>query len=203
MHFPWLLQVTLLSRRLSSHRLTLCLSLSSAFNAITSCSVVFLDLSYGMPTAVNCLRGRKMLPPRHFSLSSLAGWTCNIVSICKRLLMMLLLQFQVSLCYIILTTVLFLFPPELPATGSNMSELFISGLHASCVSLTACHSDYSVVVLVIVILISTLQWIFDGRKNFTGPKIESETSVSKPAPTQSVSIVEPQPCEGAESKNKK
>ena len=28
---------------------------------------------------------------------------------------------QVAMCYIYLTTVLFLFPPELPVTGSNMS----------------------------------------------------------------------------------
>ena len=29
---------------------------------------------------------------------------------------------QVGIAYVIVTTVLFLFPPELPATGSNMSK---------------------------------------------------------------------------------
>lgn len=98
----------------------------SAFSAIVSASVVLLGISYGMPIAVNCCRGRRMLPERSFVLPEILGWTLNIV-------WYLPLQFhwsyywrktsQVSLMYIALTTVLFLFPPELPATGSNMSEL--------------------------------------------------------------------------------
>ncbi|KAL9072311.1 MAG: hypothetical protein Q9161_003630 [Pseudevernia consocians] len=41
---------------------------SSAFNAIISASVVALGVSYAIPPAINCLRGRKMLPPRPFVL---------------------------------------------------------------------------------------------------------------------------------------
>ncbi|KAL1986683.1 hypothetical protein VTN96DRAFT_5888 [Rasamsonia emersonii] len=108
---------------------------SSAFNAIISSSVVALDLSYGMPIVVNCLRGRKMLPERPWSLPSGLAWTANII----------------SLVYIILTTVLFLFPPELPVTGSNM--------------------NYCVAAFGIVLVISVFQWIVDGRKNFTGPRV--------------------------------
>lgn len=69
-----------------------------------------------------------MLPPRPFVLSNTIGWIANIV----RLILYLLeipemfftkfLFLKVSLCYIALTTVLFLFPPELPVTGSNMSK---------------------------------------------------------------------------------
>ncbi len=54
---------------------------SSAFNAIISSSVVALGVSYGMPIAINCLRGRRMLPEsRAFKLSPLVGWSANIVS---------------------------------------------------------------------------------------------------------------------------
>lgn len=51
----------------------------SAFNAIVSSSVVMLDISYVMPIAINCIRGRKMLPERHFVLPKLFGWIANMV----------------------------------------------------------------------------------------------------------------------------
>ena len=79
---------------------------SSAFNAIISASVVALGVSYAIPPAINCLRGRQMLPDRAFVLPGPFGWFCNLLGI----------------AYVIVTTVLFLFPPELPATGSNMSK---------------------------------------------------------------------------------
>ena len=79
----------------------------SAFNAIISASVVALGVSYAIPPAINCLRGRKMLPPRPFVLPGPLGWLCNLLGI----------------AYVIVTTVLFLFPPDLPVTGSNMSTL--------------------------------------------------------------------------------
>lgn len=80
-------------------------TIGSAFNAIISASVVALDLSYAMPIAVNCLQGRDTLPERKWRLPSWLGWTADII----------------SLSYISLTTVLFLFPPALPVTGTNMS----------------------------------------------------------------------------------
>lgn len=52
---------------------------SSAFNAIISASVVALGISYAIPIAVNCLRGRTMLGERPFVLSPVLGWTANIV----------------------------------------------------------------------------------------------------------------------------
>ncbi|GAB1198893.1 hypothetical protein APSETT444_008223 [Aspergillus pseudonomiae] len=105
-----------------------------AFNAIISSSVVMLDISYGIPIAVNCLRGRTMLPERTFVLPNTLGWIANII----------------ALTYISLTTVLFLFPPVLPATGSSM--------------------NYCVAAFGIILVISTFQWVIDGRKNFTGPR---------------------------------
>ncbi|KAJ6441208.1 amino acid permease [Purpureocillium lavendulum] len=108
---------------------------SSAFNAIIAGSVVALDLSYAMPIAVNCLRGRNTLPERKWRLPSWLGWTADTI----------------SLAYISLTTVLFLFPPGLPVTGTNM--------------------NYCVVAFAIIVIISVFQWIVDGRKNFTGPRV--------------------------------
>ncbi|PKY07962.1 amino acid permease [Aspergillus campestris IBT 28561] len=109
---------------------------SSAFNAIVSSSVVMLDISYVMPIAINCIRGRNMLPERHFVLPKLFGWIANMVSI----------------CYISITTVLFLFPPSLPVTGSGM--------------------NYCVVAFGIILIVSGVQWFVDGRKNFVGPRID-------------------------------
>jgi amino acid permease (GABA permease) len=80
---------------------------SSAFNAIISASVVSLGVSYAMPIAVNCLQGRKKLPPRSFVLPTWFGWFANLLGI----------------AYVLITTVLFVFPPELPVSGSNMSKL--------------------------------------------------------------------------------
>lgn len=81
-------------------------SKNSAFNAIISASVVALDMSYAMPIAVNCLQGRNTLPERKWRLPSWFGWTADLI----------------ALAYISLTTVLFLFPPTRPVTGTNMSE---------------------------------------------------------------------------------
>lgn len=85
---------------------------SSAFNAIISASVVALGVSYAIPIAINVLRGRKMLPPRAFVLPSAFAWFANLLGI----------------AYVIVTTVLFVFPPELPVTASNMSKYPVLGV---------------------------------------------------------------------------
>jgi choline transport protein len=98
---------------------------SSAFNAIISASVVTLGVSYGMPIAINCIRGRKMLPDsRPFKLPPLLGWTANLVSCLYYFQrdIMLIGNLKIGIGYVIITTVLFLFPPDLPVTGSNMSK---------------------------------------------------------------------------------
>ncbi|KAJ9601875.1 hypothetical protein H2200_013624 [Cladophialophora chaetospira] len=110
---------------------------SSAFNAIVSASVVALGVTYAIPPAINCLRGRRMLPEsRPFILPGWLGWTCNLVGI----------------AYVILTTVLFMFPPVKEVTGSNM--------------------NYCVAAFAVVLIVSTIQWFVDGRKNYTGPQID-------------------------------
>ncbi|KAL9129691.1 MAG: hypothetical protein Q9217_001933 [Psora testacea] len=109
---------------------------SSAFNAIISASVVALGISYAIPPAINCIRGRKMLPPRPFVLPAPVGWFANMLGI----------------AYVIVTTVLFIFPPELPVTGSNM--------------------NYCIVAFFIILVISVVQWFVDGRRNYKGPQVE-------------------------------
>lgn len=95
-----------------------------------------------IPIAINVLRGRKMLPStRAFVLPEWFAWFANLLSI----------------AYITITTVLFVFPPTLPVTGSNM--------------------NYCIVVFTIVLAVSTFQWLVDGRKNYNGPKIELEGTV--------------------------
>ncbi|KAF2726091.1 amino acid permease [Polychaeton citri CBS 116435] len=110
---------------------------SAAFNAITSASVVALGISYGIPVAINMIRGRKMLPEtRSFKLPEWFGWIANTIGV----------------GFVILTTVLFVFPPDLPVTGNNM--------------------NYCIVAFGVVLIISTIQWFVDGRKNYTGPKVD-------------------------------
>lgn len=38
--------------------------------------------------------------------------------------------------------------------------------------------NYCVVVFFVVLVISTVQWFIDGRKNFTGPRIDMEVLAS-------------------------
>lgn len=67
-------------------RLRGCTDRCSAFNAIISSSVVALDLSYAMPIAVNCLRGRKTLPDRKWKVPNMVGWVIDIVRLSYLLL---------------------------------------------------------------------------------------------------------------------
>ncbi|KAL1964882.1 hypothetical protein VTN77DRAFT_6235 [Rasamsonia byssochlamydoides] len=119
------------------------LASTSAFNAIISASVVALNISYGMPIAVHCLRGRNVLPARPWRLSPLFGWVADLT----------------ALSFIILTTVLFLFPPDLPVDASSM--------------------NYCIVAFGIILIISVIQWIVDGRKNFTGPRVNLDGMMAR------------------------
>ncbi|KOS13455.1 gaba permease [Malassezia pachydermatis] len=83
---------------------------ASAFNAISSAAVVWLNLSYIIPIGVNLFSGRKLLPDRPFRLPNTLGYLLNIV----------------GLLYVTLTTVLFHFPPFLPVTGDNMNYCVVA-----------------------------------------------------------------------------
>lgn len=110
---------------------------SSAFNAITAASVVALGVTYAIPPTINVLRGRKMLPEnRPFKMPGWLGWFTNLVGI----------------AWTLLTTVLFVFPPETPVTPDNM--------------------NYAVVAFGVVLIIAVVQWLVDGRKNYEGPLMD-------------------------------
>lgn len=110
---------------------------SSTFNAITAASVVALGVTYAIPPAINCLRGRRMLPStRAYKLSEPVGWVLNLVGI----------------AWTLLTTVLFVFPPEIPVTSENM--------------------NYAIAAFGVMLIIAASTWIFDGRKNYTGPRLD-------------------------------
>lgn len=68
----------------------------SAFNAIISSSVVALDLSYAMPIAVNCLRGRKTLPDRRWKVPGVVGWVIDIVRLLSFSIFSFVLSFVLS-----------------------------------------------------------------------------------------------------------
>lgn len=140
------------------------LASTSVFNAIISAAVVTLDLSYAMPIAVNCLRGRKTLPERYWTLPSWFGWTADII----------------ALSYISLTTVLFIFPPNLPVTGDNMS-MFRFLRRKTKVAMILTEVDYCIAAFAIILAISIIQWFIDGRKTFTGPRVNLDDYVIEPA----------------------
>jgi len=112
---------------------------SSALNAILSSSVVALNISYSIPVALLLIRGRHLLHPPDlpspptFTLGRIGGPIANII----------------GLAFAVLTTVFFLFPPELPVTPANM--------------------NYTIVVFGIIAIVSATTWVTSGRKNFKGP----------------------------------
>ena len=111
---------------------------SSALNAILSSSVVLLQFSYIIPIALLLIRGRRVLDDeckeqRRFNLGHTLGPCINVFAI----------------LFVLFTDVFFLFPPELPVTGSSM--------------------NYTVVVVAVVALMSATAWFAQGKKHFKGP----------------------------------
>ncbi|EST05333.1 Amino acid/polyamine transporter I [Kalmanozyma brasiliensis GHG001] len=111
---------------------------TSALNAILSSSVVLLQFSYIIPIVLLLVRGRKVLDDatpekRHFDLGPRMGPVINVFAV----------------LFVLFTDVFFLFPPELPVTGSSM--------------------NYTVVVVAVVAIMSGAAWLLKGRKEFKGP----------------------------------
>jgi choline transport protein len=114
---------------------------SAAFNAISSASVVALSISYALPIAVNCIQGRVKLPARALALPGPFAWLVNLVGV----------------SYSILTSILFLFPPEIPVDSANM--------------------NYGGLALILVLIVSIVTWNFHGRQNYRGPAMLQYDSV--------------------------
>ena len=95
-----------------------------------------------MPIAINCAQGRRKLPAdRAFILPPWFAWTANII----------------GLVYIIVTTILFFFPPELPVTSNSM--------------------NYCIVVFGVWMAICAIWWFISGRKNYIGPQVQVDGTV--------------------------
>lgn len=65
---------------------------------------------------------------------------------------------QIGIAWALLTTVLFVFPPEIPTTSSNM--------------------NYAIVAFGIMLLIAGTTWVVDGRKNYKGPQLDIQGLLS-------------------------
>lgn len=86
---------------------------SSAFNAFVGTGLILQHMSCAFPAALLMYRKRsgKWLPKsRSFRLPSAVGWGANIITV----------------CFAVLVLIFYNFPPEIPVTGSNMSEFFSS-----------------------------------------------------------------------------
>ncbi|GAC93394.1 choline transport protein [Pseudozyma hubeiensis SY62] len=122
-----------------------------AVQAIVSASVVLLQLSYIVPIAGMLFRGRRRIfsPSENdddddeitiptdikYTLGPVFGPLVNTA----------------ALCYIAVTTVLFLMPSYIPVTSGSLM-------------------NYSVVVVGTTTLLATINWFVFARKTYTGPK---------------------------------
>lgn len=112
---------------------------SAALNAILSSSVVFLNVSYCIPIALLLFRGRHLLHPPSFpapthSLGRFWGPLVNVV----------------GLAFTALTTVFFVFPPDLPVDALNM--------------------NYAVAVFGLIAIVAAVLWVTVAHKDFIGPR---------------------------------
>ncbi|TXT08722.1 hypothetical protein VHUM_02850 [Vanrija humicola] len=118
-----------------------------ALNGIMASAVVFLQASYAVPVALIFVRGESAFAGHSRSWS--LGRFRRPVS-------------AISLAFLALTSVCFLFPPARPVTGSTM--------------------NYAIVVFGVVLLMSGVTWLVDGRKNFHGPgDLEDRLAAAKEA----------------------
>lgn len=115
------------------------LASTTAFDAITSTAVIALNLTYGIPIIINCLQGRRKIPECPYQLGPLLGWTVNLIGI----------------VYVLVTTVFFFFPEELPVTPSNM--------------------NYCIVVFAIIMLLCLGYWGIRGHREYEGPIVHFAT----------------------------
>ncbi|EDP48992.1 GABA permease GabA [Aspergillus fumigatus A1163] len=120
---------------------------SSAFNALSAAAVICFDISYCLPILIHCLRGRKLLPARPWILHPAIGWIVNLVSI----------------AYISFTTVLFMFPPARPVTGSTM--------------------NYAIAATGVFALLSAIYWFVRGRKHFMQVLVTAEMAIPEARPS--------------------
>ncbi len=132
---------------------------SAALSAITAASVVALGITYAIPPTINCLRLRRALPEnRAFKLKGATGWVLNMVRITPASESEDVANTaKIGIFWTILTTVLFVFPPETPTTASNM--------------------NYCIAAFAIMFLIAGATWVVGGSKHYRGPHVALQPEI--------------------------
>jgi LPXTG-motif cell wall-anchored protein len=132
---------------------------SSALNAILSSSVVMLQWSYCVPVVLLLIQGRGLLDrianeEAENALRQAGQDAVETTSLsAKRRYNMGKFGYLVNVwgvLFALFTSIFFLFPPEVPATGST--------------------ANYAAAVIALVAVLALLSWLFDGRKRYTGPR---------------------------------
>ncbi|UZJ52475.1 hypothetical protein CBS101457_001795 [Exobasidium rhododendri] len=130
---------------------------SSALNAILSSSVVMLQWSYCVPVSLLLIRGRGLLDVIANEEEERLGGGSNgsngtPVQVTRRynLGKFGYLINAWGVLFALFTSIFFLFPPDLPTSGST--------------------ANYAAAVVAFVVLLAAFSWIFDGRKSYSGPR---------------------------------
>lgn len=106
---------------------------SAAFNAFTGVATICLSASYALPVFISLVQKRHAVANAPFKLGTILGYFVNIVTV----------------CWILLATVLFCMPTAIPVTKETM--------------------NYASVVFMGFFSISAAWYVAWGRKNFHGP----------------------------------
>jgi choline transport protein len=134
---------------------------TSALNAILSSSVVMLQWSYCVPVSLLLIRGRGLLDTianeeeerlGGGGIAKEGGSNSSPVQV-KRRYNLGKFGYIVNawgVLFAIFTSIFFLFPPDLPTTGST--------------------ANYAAAVVAFVVLMAGVSWVFDGRRNYLGPR---------------------------------
>uniref|UniRef100_V5EKH9 Amino acid transporter n=2 Tax=Kalmanozyma brasiliensis (strain GHG001) TaxID=1365824 RepID=V5EKH9_KALBG len=127
-----------------------------AVSSIVSASVVMLQLSYVVPIAGMLFGGRKRIFKRTNADGDKADEDDDEIPIPSDIKYTLgpvvgPIINTIALCYIVLTTVLFLFPSYIPVTSGT-------------------YMNYSVVVVSSTVMLAIVNWFAFARRGYTGPK---------------------------------
>lgn len=110
-----------------------------------------------VPVALLLFRGRSRLQQGPFAMGPILGTICN----------------SVGLIFVVFTTVFFLFPPDQPVSGNNMN--YASGAIIICPIFLIFKADApSIVVFAIVIIMATITWFTNARRDYESPEAAGE-----------------------------
>ena len=65
-----------------------------------------------------------------------------------------------------------------------MSEFTCGAIYDNIFTNVPTHIDYCIAAFAVIIIISVFQWFVDGRKNFTGPRVDITLDALDTVPTR-------------------